>query len=124
MNSVKRTLLAWLALVAIGGAPLAMVVCAWSCAPSHHAIETAHHHECEEPPTTAGAQLSSDAHCDDHSAEATLVAVGSSAPYSAPAFGGGAVFSPPVPASQSAPVAVVSRGAGPPLPHSPTILRV
>ena len=121
---MKRTLLAWLALVAIGGAPLAMIVCAWSCATTHHAVEAADHHECEEPPTTGGARLASDSHCDDHSAETTLWAVGSSAPYSAPAFDGGAVFLPPVPDGQFAPVAVVPRGAGPPLPQGPSILRV
>ena len=121
---VKRTLLAWLALVAIGGAPLTMLACAWSCTTSHHAVETAHHHECEVPPTPGAARLASDTHCDDHSAEAAVLAIASPVPYSAPAFDGVIVFLQPVPVGPLAPVAVVPQGPGPPLPQRSSILRV
>jgi len=120
---VKHTLLAWLAVAAIGGAPAATAVCAWSCAASHHSAETAHHHGCEEP-ATGVVRLSSAAPCADHASDRASVAVGSVAAYAAPSFHVVVLNPRPHSDDHSSPLRVSRGGAGPPSPDSRSILRI
>jgi hypothetical protein len=120
---VTRFVLALLALVAIGAAPVATTVCAWSCATSHHSAQTARHHDCEEPATDVD-QIASDALCAEHAGDGAPLAVGSVAAYSAPSFDGGVFSSQSVTTDHFGPLMVPHRGADPPSTQRRSILRI